>query len=140
MRMEAVQKDLTREMKFDEAIEIRTVIQRVRDAQTADARREEILAVQAASPVSIESLLRDAVDQDRAIQLSLKTVSKDRAAEALKDLQELLAAKSDDGDLDACLEIRERIRDLRNRYPVEQQLPEVLPTDEKGDSAAANRS
>jgi len=87
--------------------------------------------VQAASPASIESLLRDAVDQDRAIQLSLKTVSKDRAAEALKDLQELLAAKSDDGDLDACLEIRERIRDLRNRYPVEQQLPEVLPTDEK---------
>ncbi|MFM7835893.1 MAG: hypothetical protein ACKPJD_29210, partial [Planctomycetaceae bacterium] len=54
-------------------------------------------------------------------------------------LQKLLESESAEGDLDACLEIRERLTELRTKYELEAGLPAEFPTTEDGVAKLRNQ-
>lgn len=133
--LEKIQKELTQQMKFDEAVAVRTTLEKLRSRRSLTQKQAVVSELQSVSHMSIALLLKQTAEQDRAIDDSIKADSALIASSSLARLQKLLQEKSAEGDLNACLEINDRIKYLRETYqaavPSEVPLPDKLPTTDK---------
>jgi hypothetical protein len=133
--LERIQKELTQEMKFDEALAVRSTLEKLRNRRSLAQKEVVFSELQSIPHMSIESLLKKTSDQISEIDKSMATASARIASSSLARLQKLLQVKSAEGDLNACLEIRDRMKYLRDNYnasvSVEVPLPEKLPTTDK---------
>ena len=130
--LEKIQTDLTRDMKFDNALRVRMIGERFRTLKTADEQLDALKELLPEAPESVTPIMNTAVSDDAEIQAELKSNVARLAALCIDQLQELLETKSSAGDLDACLDIRRKMEELRAKYHPNSSLPTEFPTTEDG--------
>ncbi|MEY3175851.1 MAG: hypothetical protein RLZZ436_3765 [Planctomycetota bacterium] len=123
--LQQLQKDLTRTMKFDEALQVRSLAERFSKLESLPAKRAFLSEPQPDAPDIVLSLIQRATGDYMDIDTSLATALAAPAEVCVGRLQELLTARSAEGDLDSCLKIRDRLSEIRRNY-----LPEVAPREE----------
>ena len=127
-----IQQDLTREMRFDEALWVRTMGAGLGELSAPDDRLAVVKERLPEAPEAAAARLKKLLSDEAEMRGELKATVSALAVGCEDRLQKLLELKSSAGDLDACLEIRERLAELRMKYELEAGLPAEFPTTEEG--------
>ncbi|MFN9039315.1 MAG: hypothetical protein ACK5YO_23655, partial [Planctomyces sp.] len=127
-----IQQDLTREMRFDEALWVRTMGADLGALSATDDRLAAVKERLQEAPETAAARLKKVLSDEAEMRGELKATVSALAVGCEDRLQKLIELKSSEGDLDACLEIRERLAELRMKYELEAGLPAEFPTTEEG--------
>ncbi len=130
--LETIQTDLTRAMKFDSALSVRKIGEQLRGLKTAEEQRDAVTGFLPEAPEAVTAIMSKVIGDDAEIQSELKLKVAEQARRCLDQLQQLLEAKSAEGDLDGCLEIRGRMEQLRTKYQPDSHLQAEFPATEDG--------
>ena len=134
-----IQKELTREMRFDDALRVRMMGAGLGTLSTSDDRLSAVKEQLPEAPEAAMKVLQKVLSDDAALRGELKSTLSSLAVGCQDRLQKLLESESAEGDLDACLEIRERLTELRTKYELEAGLPAEFPTTEDGVAKLRNQ-
>ncbi|MFM7166648.1 MAG: hypothetical protein ACKO3T_15525 [Planctomycetaceae bacterium] len=134
-----IQKELTREMRFDDALRVRMMGAGLGTLSTSDDRLSAVKEQLPEAPEAAMKVLQKVLSDDAALRGELKSTVSSLAVGCQDRLQKLLESESAEGDLDACLEIRERLTELRTKYELEAGLPAEFPTTEDGVAKLRNQ-
>jgi len=134
-----IQKELTREMRFDDALRVRMMGAGLGTLSTSDDRLSAVKEQLPEAPEAAMEVLQKVLSDDAALRGELKSTLSSLAVGCQDRLQKLLESESAEGDLDACLEIRERLTELRTKYELEAGLPAEFPTTEDGVAKLRNQ-